>query len=240
MKRTILFLLAFSLIATVASADEVIRCESKGGRRRCAFDTPGPVSITVRRQYSVAACVEGSSWGLHDGELWVDNGCRAEFLVTPRREERRNYGEHRRDRGEVIICEAGEHRHRCDAFVPYGVVMQRQLSRRDCIRGETWGYDRDGIWVDHGCRAEFYIEGDDRHDHERDRGHERDHYRGERIVCESHEGRTTLCEADTRFGVELTRQISAAECVFRRSWGYNERGIWVKDGCRAEFALRTR
>src|SRR5258708_3631566 len=229
MKRTILFLLALSLIATVASADEVIRCESKGGRRRCAFDTPGSVSITVRRQYSVAACVEGSSWGWHDGELWVDNGCRAEFLVTPRREERRDYGEHRRDRGEVIICEAGEHRHRCDAFVPYGVVMQRQLSRRDCIRGETWGFDRDGVWVDRGCKAEFYIEGEDRREHH-----------AERLVCESHGGRNEGCEADTRFGVELTRQLSSAACVFRRSWGYNDRGIWVTDGCRAEFLIRRR
>ena len=234
MKRTILFLLALSLVAVVASADEVIRCESKGGRRRCAFDTPGSVSISLRRQLSIIACVEGSNWGWRNGEVWVDAGCRADFLIIPRRVERH------RERGETIICESGDRRHRCDAFVPYGVIMQRQLGRRECIRGETWGYDRDGIWVDHGCRAEFYIEGDDRRDHERDHERDRDRYRGERVICESHDGRTTLCEADTRFGVELTRQISGAECVFRRSWGYNERGIWVKDGCRAEFALRAR
>ena len=232
MKRTILFLLALTLVATVASADEVLRCDSRGSRRRCSFDTRGPVSITVRRQYSAASCVEGTSWGWHDGEVWVDNGCRAEFLITPRHEDRGDRGdraEHRRDRGEVIICEAGERRHRCDAFVPYGVVMQRQLSHRDCIRGESWGFDRDGIWVDHGCRAEFYIEGEDRREHH-----------AEHIVCESHNGQNEICEADTRFGVELTRQLSASACVFRRSWGYNDRGIWVRDGCRAEFTIRRR
>ena len=220
MKRTILFLLALTLLATAVSADEIVRCDSRGGRRRCTFDTRGPVIVSVRRQYSGASCVQGSSWGWHDGEIWVDNGCRAEFLVV--REH-----EHHRDRGEVIICEAGEHRHRCDAFIPYGVIMQRQLSHRDCIRGETWGFDRDGIWVDHGCRAEFYVEGEDRHEHH-----------AERLVCESHHGQRELCEADTRFGVELTQQLSSAACIQRRTWGYNDRGIWVTDGCRAEFLIR--
>ncbi len=231
MKRTILFLLALTVVATVASADEVIRCESKGGRRRCTYDTRGPVSVTVRRQFSAASCIQGSSYDWRDGELWVDNGCRADFLIIPRRgdEDRRDRVEHRRDRGEVIVCESGDHRRRCDAFVPYGVIMQRQLSHHDCIRGETWGFDRDGIWVDHGCRAEFYIEGEDRREHH-----------AEHLVCESHGGRNEVCEADTRFGVELTRQLSAAACVFRRTWGYNDRGIWVTEGCRAEFTIRRR
>ncbi len=35
--------------------------------------------------------------------------------------------------------------------------MKRQLSNDGCWEDETWGYDRDGIWVDEGCRAEFEI-----------------------------------------------------------------------------------
>src|ERR1700747_2360325 len=81
MKRTILFLLALTVVATVASADEVIRCESRGSRRRCPHDRRAPVSTTVPGQYSAASCVQGSSYGWRDGELWVDNGCRAEFLI---------------------------------------------------------------------------------------------------------------------------------------------------------------
>ncbi|MFN2240619.1 MAG: DUF3011 domain-containing protein, partial [Thermoanaerobaculia bacterium] len=26
-----------------------------------------------------------------------------------------------------------------------------------CVRNQTWGEDRDGIWVDGGCRAEFAV-----------------------------------------------------------------------------------
>lgn len=225
-----LALLLFTLVAAAASADEVVRCESKGNRRKCAFDTPGSVSVSVRRQLSIIECVEGSNWGWRNGEIWVDNGCRADFLVEHRFERRR-------DEGQTIICESSGRYRRCDARIPFGVRLERQLGRNECVRGSSWDYDRDGIWVDHGCRAEFFIEGDRRRDDDHG-GHEREHRRErERIVCESRDGHTTVCAADTRYGVEISRQISSSACVFRRSWGYNDRGIWVKDGCRAEFVL---
>jgi Protein of unknown function (DUF3011) len=36
-----------------------------------------------------------------------------------------------------------------------GVRLVKQLSREACVEGVSWGFDRDGIWVDQGCRAEF-------------------------------------------------------------------------------------
>ncbi len=223
-------------MAGAVLADEVIRCESKGNRRRCAFQTLGPVGVSVRRNLSIIECVEGNNWGWGHGEVWVDNGCRADFLIFPRREER--YEDRRdrdrdrdRDRGETLICESSEGRYRrCDARIPFGVRINRQFGRADCIRGRNWDYDRDGIWVDHGCKAEFFIEGDRVEEH-RERT---------RVVCESRNGHQEFCSADTRFGVELARQLSTSECVFRRSWGYDDRGIWVRDGCRAEFFLGRR
>src|SRR5262249_17072522 len=161
-------------------------------------------------------------------EIWVTDGCRADFIVLPRRWEHDRDRERRYDEGQTLMCESGGRYHRCDARIPFGVRLERQLSRSDCIRGQSWDYDRDGIWVAHGSRAEFFIEGD-----RADRG--RRYHDQERVVCESRDGRNVLCEADTRYGVELSRQLSTSECVFRRSWGYNDRGIWVKDGCRAEF-----
>ena len=38
-----------------------------------------------------------------------------------------------------------------------GVRLARQLSREACVEGVSWGFDRDGIWVDKGCRAEFEV-----------------------------------------------------------------------------------
>src|ERR1700730_1254799 len=49
------------------------------------------------------------------------------------------------------------HRHVCAADTSGGVQMVHQKSEAKCIQNSTWGYDKNGIWVDHGCRAEFEI-----------------------------------------------------------------------------------
>jgi hypothetical protein len=36
--------------------------------------------------------------------------------------------------------------------------------------------------------------------------------------------------------VRLFRQRSDAACVMGQTWGYDENGIWVSGGCRADFA----
>ena len=35
--------------------------------------------------------------------------------------------------------------------------LVRQISGSPCIRGNTWGVDNRGLWVDRGCRAEFEV-----------------------------------------------------------------------------------
>ncbi|MBO0723599.1 MAG: DUF3011 domain-containing protein [Blastocatellia bacterium] len=57
------------------------------------------------------------------------------------------------------------------------------------------------------------------------------------LRCDSNDGRYHLCPADTRRGVSLVKQRSDASCILNRTWGYNRQGIWVNNGCRADFAL---
>ena len=57
------------------------------------------------------------------------------------------------------------------------------------------------------------------------------------ITCSSNNGKRVYCEADTRGGVRLVRQISGSSCQQGSTWGYDSRGIWVDRGCRAEFAI---
>lgn len=52
--------------------------------------------------------------------------------------------------------------------------------------------------------------------------------------CESNDGRTREC-ATGGTAVRLVRQLSDAPCVQGRSWGYTRSGVWVSNGCRAEF-----
>jgi hypothetical protein len=62
----------------------------------------------------------------------------------------------------------------------------------------------------------------------------------ERVRCQSDDYDRTYCQADTRGGVRLVRQLSEADCVSGRTWGYDRRGIWVARGCRADFEVATR
>lgn len=61
--------------------------------------------------------------------------------------------------------------------------------------------------------------------------------RARSLVCESEDRTTHYCAADTRGGVHLSTQFSKASCRQGSSWGYDSRGIWVSNGCRAQFDL---
>lgn len=56
------------------------------------------------------------------------------------------------------------------------------------------------------------------------------------IRCESSDGRTRECRAPVGRAV-LQRQLSRAACIEGRSWGQSPDGIWVSQGCRAEFLV---
>lgn len=72
----------------------------------------------------------------------------------------------------------------------------------------------------------------------RDRGDVDD--RAPTITCSSNSGGRVYCDADTRDGVMLVRQISGSPCRQGETWGFERRGIWVDRGCRAEFAIGKR
>ncbi|MDB4949318.1 MAG: hypothetical protein JWM27_1967 [Gemmatimonadetes bacterium] len=55
------------------------------------------------------------------------------------------------------------------------------------------------------------------------------------VRCESHGYDRAYCNADIRGGVQLSRQLSSNSCVQGRTWGTGRGGIWVSNGCRADF-----
>lgn len=60
---------------------------------------------------------------------------------------------------QTVRCESGDYRFQT-CFVPGQVVsayVLRQLSSSRCVQGQTFGFDARGLWVDRGCRAEFYV-----------------------------------------------------------------------------------
>jgi hypothetical protein len=56
------------------------------------------------------------------------------------------------------------------------------------------------------------------------------------VTCESENQSRNTCEADLRgYRLVNVREISDADCDIGRNFGYNNNGVWVDKGCRAEF-----
>lgn len=60
------------------------------------------------------------------------------------------------------------------------------------------------------------------------------------VRCESHDRQYHYCRADVSGRVTVDRELSDSGCQYGRSWGYDDRGIWVDRGCRADFHVEER
>ncbi len=133
---------------------EEIRCESGDGRyHQCGAKLYGRARLT--RQLSDRRCVEGSNWGLQNGSIWVDDGCRGIFEVDASGSSSGNP-----DTDNTVVCASQENRYtRCTWDRSRGTPRLLQtLSGNRCTEGVSWGYSaRIGLWVSQGCRARFGV-----------------------------------------------------------------------------------
>lgn len=61
---------------------------------------------------------------------------------------------------QTLTCSSDDMgKHYCRANTSRGVTLVHQRSGSACTMGVSWGYDNSGIWVDHGCRADFSLNG---------------------------------------------------------------------------------
>jgi hypothetical protein len=208
---------------------QVITCSSENMRRNyCAADVSAGVQLV--RQRSDAACVFNQTWGFINGRgIWVDRGCRADFQVG-------GSGWGGWDNGYNIYCASDNgRRNLCPTDTRGGVQLVRKRSDASCDFGRSWGYDRRGIWVDRGCRADFQIGGSGGGNG--GGGWQPGGGGVQVITCSSDDMRRQTCAINTQGGVRLVRQRSDADCVLGSTWGYDRRGIWVDRGCRADFEI---
>jgi len=70
----------------------------------------------------------------------------------------RQTGRYSRNDRNIVTCASNDGRRvYCDADTRNGVALLEQHGNAPCRQGSTWGYDRRGIWVDRGCRADFEL-----------------------------------------------------------------------------------
>ena len=157
-------------------AAQIVSCSSEDGKRHYCNVGFSDARVRLGRQRSGSPCDEGRTWGREERGIWVDRGCRADFIVEQRRRRDEYPPVNDPNRGtinnpgygvsgdsgreKVISCsdESGHGTH-CNAIVNGGVDMVRQRSESPCRQGYSWGVDNSGIWVDHGCRADFVLHG---------------------------------------------------------------------------------
>ena len=80
--RRIFGALAFLLFfPSLLAAQNSVKCESNDGRRQyCGSYNYDQVRFD--RQISNSPCVQGRTWGVDRRGLWVDQGCRAYFVIV--------------------------------------------------------------------------------------------------------------------------------------------------------------
>jgi hypothetical protein len=128
-----------------------------------------------------------------------------------------------------ITCSSNDgRRNYCDVGGARDVRMSRQISGSPCVRGQTWDIDRRGLWVDRGCRAEFFVAS----------GRPQGPPPGRVINCSSNNGKRNYCDIGGARDVRMDRQISGSACIRGQTWDIDRRGLWVDRGCRAEFRVR--
>jgi len=122
------------------------------------------------------------------------------------------------------------------------VRLVQQVSKTRCVEGRTWGWNRGGVWVNQGCEGVFRVSrrgsGGGHADWRPGPGWDR----AIRVRCGSVDYNYRMCQVDTGRGsdVRINRQISKTQCVENRNWGWNRAGIWVNQGCDAEFVVNRR
>lgn len=153
----------------------------------------------------------------------------------------------RAQRDRVVYCASNGNRYQRCAVPWRDARLVRQDSKSACVRDRSWGVDRDGLWVAHGCRGEFAEAGGWHHGrhHAWHQGGGRPAPGWDRLIrlqCDSNKKRYQLCLVDVgRHGaVRLEHQMSDARCTEGYSWGWNRAGVWVDHGCRARFVVDRR
>jgi hypothetical protein len=141
---------------------QVVRCESWNYRdQRC----PVQGSISSARLLRVVAgdCRDGETWRWDRRSISVRNGCRADFEVMPAAggwgdSGGTGAGWDGNQGARTITCESWNYRTaRCPIGGGGNRVALTRVIAGDCREGRSWGWDRNSIWVNNGCRASFTV-----------------------------------------------------------------------------------
>lgn len=238
----------------------LVECNSYDDRPQvCPIDNRSG-QVRVWRQISQTPCIEGQTYRVTRNAIEVRRGCRAIFAVDTGNWGGGGWGE--QGNYQTVRCESRDGRRRtCPMDTRNGVRLERELSSTPCIRGRSWGFDRNGVWVDRGCRGEFASfggwggsggswggsgggwGGSGGSGGNRPpgggwggSGGSIENYT-QRVDCYSlRGGMRNVCYMPNARNATLFQQLQGNRCVRGRTWGIErDDAIWVDQGCNGRF-----
>lgn len=159
MRKTLLAA-SFVICAATANAEyrqpepKLVTCASTDGTYNTCFAGSEYIFISQVHRHSQAECKRDRDYGLVGGTIWVDNGCRASFIL-----EGSPYP--LATSSLLVRCASSDNSYKsCQVAAYANVQLFRQVSSAKCKENDSWGYNAaaGAIWVDNGCRADFIVE----------------------------------------------------------------------------------
>ena len=99
LKTKSLLAMAMTMASTMAAADYKVRCESFDHKyTECPISKHGYVRL--QRQHSKSPCIQGRTWDFNKRKIWVDDACKATFIV----EGRHHTNDHDDHKGEKAVA----------------------------------------------------------------------------------------------------------------------------------------
>lgn len=148
---------------------------------------------------------------------------------------------------QVFASSGGDQRIRCESqdgresFCAVdgvrAVRLARTISRAQCIEGQNWRWDRRGVYVRNGCRADFDVRVADGWGDGSGGGWGGGGNRYGEIVCAAPDNRENFCRAPNDGRVRLVREQGPGRCIEGQTWRAEPEGIRVRGGCIARFGI---
>jgi hypothetical protein len=128
-----------------------------------------------------------------------------------------------------FVCASVDSRYReCQLPVNGRARLVKKLSDARCVEGQSWGQQRDRVWVNNGCRARFEVT-------RSGGGGGGGGGTAGTIQCNSDNQRYRECQIGPGYTARLVREHSNRRCQRDSTWGTRNGIVWVTAGCRAEF-----
>ncbi|XP_005091613.2 lectin ADEL [Aplysia californica] len=235
MYNAVVLVLFFIVTTTYACCDpdvcDVIRVESWSDKyaKRVLEDASYVLNMTVVDRQSAAQCNLGESFGYQKNNLWVDQGCRADFKVcylpvrsTECQKLRVNSLDYKYAESKVNF-----------AALFLNMTVEDQQSAASCDLDNNFGFynQNSTVWVNNGCQADFNV------------CYVRGAIRTTTINVSSWNYKystqilNTLPSATCIYSMQVANQQSAAPCTLGTTFGFMANTMWVRDGCRADFTV---